>query len=155
MSAAKPAVLFLCTGNSARSQLGEALLRELAGARFDVRSAGTEPKGVHPLTRSVLAERGIDGECLRSKTLAQALEQGPLPGGRLEHAFLVCAQAEQRCPQVGSLARHVHAWPFEDPAAEQGDEPRRLAAFRAARDAIEARLRAWLATLDAAARAEA
>lgn len=140
MSAAKPCVLFVCTANAARSQLAEALLRELAGERFEARSAGTRPGGVHPLTRVVLAERGIDASGLRSKSLEEALARGPI-----EYAVLVCARAAESCPNVGALARQVHAWPFDDPAAEAGDEARRLQAFRDARDAIEARLRAWLA----------
>ncbi len=132
--------LFLCTGNSARSQLGEALLRRLAGERFLVYSAGTEPKGVHPLTRRVLDEVGIDTSMHTSKHVREYL-------GRLtvSHVFIVCDEAAKSCPALYPFARHVHRWPFPDPAAAGGSEEQRLAAFRRVRDAIDARLRAWLA----------
>lgn len=133
-------VLFLCTGNSARSQMAEALLRQLAGDRFEVYSAGLEPKGVHPLTRQVLAEIGIDSRDQTSKDLAQFL-------GRVHFGYVitVCANAEARCPIFPGVGVRLH-WPFDDPAAAEGSNEERLAVFRRVRDEIEAQVRTWLAT---------
>ncbi len=133
-------VLFLCTGNSARSQMAEALLRQLASDRFEVYSAGLEPKGVHPLTRQVLAEIGIDSRDQTSKDLAQFL-------GRVHFGYVitVCANAEARCPIFPGVGVRLH-WPFDDPAAAEGSNEERLAVFRRVRDEIEAQVRTWLAT---------
>ena len=134
----KPVVLFLCTGNSARSIMGEAILRRLAGDRFEVMSAGIEPKGVNPLSIRVLQEKGIDTAGLSSKSSVGLL-------GRLAiaHAITVCDNAAQRCPSF-PFALHRHHWPFEDPAAATGMEEERLAVFRRVRDEIERRVREWL-----------
>jgi arsenate reductase len=138
----KSTVLFLCTGNSARSQLAEALLRRLAPEKFDAHSAGTDPKGVHPLTVQVLEEIGVNAAGLRSKGVKEYL--GRLP---VDYLIVVCSDADQKCPTVwpGTLERMF--WPFDDPAAAQGDANERLTAFRRVRDAIDARLRQWLAEL--------
>lgn len=135
----KPAVLFLCTGNSARSQLAEALLRKHGGDRFDVYSAGTEPKGIHPLTVRVLDEAGIDSSGQRSKGVQEFL-------GKLTIAYLiiVCGDADEKCPTGWPGTMHRLFWPFSDPAAVEGSEEERVAAFRSARDTIEARIRQWL-----------
>jgi arsenate reductase len=132
-------VLFLCTGNSARSQVAEALLREYAGDHFDVYSAGLEPKGIHPYTRQVMHEMGIDLSGQRSKHLNEYI--GKL---RFEHLITVCGNAEQACPTFPGAGRRQH-WPFDDPAAVEGSEEHKLAAFREVRDQIGRRVRAWLA----------
>jgi arsenate reductase len=136
----KPRVLFLCTGNSARSQMAEAFLRRSAGDRFEVYSAGLEPKGIHPYTRQVLAEVGIDISDQTSKDLSQFL-------GRVHFGYLitVCSNAEARCPVFPGVSVRLH-WPFDDPAAVEGSEAERLACFRRVRDEIKARIEAWLAT---------
>jgi arsenate reductase len=139
---AKTKVLFLCTGNSARSQMGEALLRHRAGDRFEVYSAGLEPKGLNPDTVRVLAEMGLDASGQTSKPLSQYL-------GRLHFGYviIVCADADAKCPTVFPGMGQRLRWPFEDPAAETGPDEVRLAKFRQVRDQIDQRILAWLAEL--------
>lgn len=134
----KERVLFLCTGNSARSQMAEALLCRLAGDRYDVYSAGLEPKGVHPLTIKVLEELDIPTDKLVSKPLTTYL-------GKVHFSYLitVCGNAEERCPIFPGMGTRLH-WPFEDPAAFEGTEEARLGKFRQVRDAIENKLKNWL-----------
>ncbi len=145
MTAVKPNVLILCTGNSARSQIGEALLRHYAGDRFEVFSAGTEPKGMNPYTPRVMQERGIDVSQQWSKSISEYM--GKIP---FRYVITVCGHADQNCPAAlwahGGLRMH---WPFDDPAAAQGSDEDKLAAFRTVRDQIEARVLAWLYELDA------
>jgi arsenate reductase len=131
-------VLFLCTGNSARSQMAEAFLRLYGGARFEAHSAGLEPRGINPYTRRVLAEVGVDMSDQTSKDLTVYL-------GRTHFGYLitVCSNAEARCPIFPGVATRLH-WPFDDPAAVEGTDEDKLAAFRRVRDAIEARILAWL-----------
>ena len=135
----RPRVLFLCTANSARSQLAEALLRHLAGDRFDACSAGTHPSHVHPMSIRVLAEAGVSTEGLSSTSIEAALEGGPV-----QHAFAVCAAAAESCPVLVDAVGRVVPWPFDDPQT-QGPEAEQLASFRATRDLIHARIQAWLA----------
>ena len=116
-------VLFVCTGNSARSVLAEALLRHQGGDRFEVHSAGTEPKGINPLTLRVLADAGIDASWARSKSVAEFL------GQRFDYVVTVCDQARQSCPVFPGVHETLH-WGYEDPAAAEGTEEERLAAFR-------------------------
>jgi arsenate reductase len=130
-------VLFLCTGNSCRSQMAEALLRERAGDRFEAYSAGTEPKGVHPLTIQVLKEIGIDTSKLRSKNLTE-LNITP------HHVITVCGNAESRCPTLPGVTDRQF-WPFDDPPAFQGTDEEKLAKFRQVRDQIDQRIEQWLA----------
>ena len=134
----KTRVLFLCTGNSARSQMAEALLRKYAGDRFEVHSAGLEPKGVHPLTVRVLDEIGADTSLLTSKPLTTYM-------GKVHFGYLitVCSNADERCPIFPGMGVRLH-WPFEDPAAFQGSDAEKLARFREVRDQIDARIRAWI-----------
>ena len=131
-------VLFLCTGNSARSQMAEAFLRKHGADRFEAYSAGLEPKEIHPLTRQVLAERGIDMADQYAKDLAEYM-------GRVHFGYLitVCDRAEQRCPIFPGMGLRLH-WPFEDPAGVAGSEEEKLAVFRRVRDQIEARVLDWL-----------
>ncbi len=134
-------VLFVCTGNSARSIMGEALLRHLASDRFEAFSAGMEPKGVNPLTLQVLHERGIDTTGLTSKDTMEFLGQA-----RVHYAIVVCDKAQQSCPRIQPFALHTLYWPFPDPAAATGTEEERLEVFRAVLLQIEATLEEWLAT---------
>lgn len=134
----KRKVLFLCTGNSARSQIGEALLRQLAGDRFEVYSAGLEPKGVHPLTVAALKEEGIDVGGAESTDVRDYL--GKI---NFDDLISVCGHADTHCPDFPGVQRRYH-WPFEDPAAAQGSEAEQLAVFRKVRDQIKAKLEAWL-----------
>ncbi|HXJ34899.1 MAG TPA: arsenate reductase ArsC [Candidatus Eisenbacteria bacterium] len=139
MATDKPCVLFLCTHNSARSQMGEALLRHLAGDRYRACSAGTEPSTVHPLTLRVLEEAGIATEGLRSKSVDSILGKASI-----RTAIMVCAQAAESCPRIYPVAREVLHWELDDPSRVRGSEELRLAAFRRTRDEIAGRLRDWL-----------
>ncbi len=134
----KPKVLFLCTGNSARSQLAEGLLRALAGEQFEVFSAGTEPKGnILPEVQQVMREVGIDISSQRSKSVMEYL-------GKVNFGYVitVCSDAEENCPAVFlNMGTHEH-WPFDDPA--KFDEDQRLESTRRVRDQIDQRLRLWL-----------
>ena len=134
----KPRVLFLCTGNSARSQMAEAFLRKHAGDRFEVHSAGLEPKGIHPLTRQVMEEVGLPLDGHRSKSLDEYFMKV-----QIGYFITVCSDAETRCPTMPGVGARLY-WPFEDPAAFEGTEEERLAKFRQVRDQIEARILAWL-----------
>ncbi len=136
---ARPRVLFLCTGNTARSQMAEAFLRTLAPDRYEAFSAGLDARGVSRLAVEVMAERGIDISAQRSKPLHDYL-------GRLHFGYLitVCDRAERECPTFPGMGTRLY-WPFHDPAAAVGSEEERREIFREVRDAIEARIRAWLA----------
>lgn len=116
-------VLFVCTGNSARSVMAEALLRHHGGDRFEVHSAGTEPKGVNPLTLRILAEAGIDASFARSKSVKEFL------GQPFDYVVTVCDQARQVCPVFPGVHESLH-WGYEDPAAADGTDEQRMAVFR-------------------------
>jgi arsenate reductase (thioredoxin) len=133
-------VLFLCTGNSARSQMAEAFLRQRAGDRFEVHSAGLEARGINPYTVRVMEELGYDLGEQRSKDFTEYL-------GKQHFGYLitVCVQAEERCPSTFlGVSRRIH-WPIDDPAAFEGSEEEILGQFRRARDEIAAHVEAWLA----------
>jgi arsenate reductase len=138
----KQRVLILCTGNSARSQMAEGLLRALAGDRFEVFSAGSKPSSVNGLAIAVMDERGIDIRSHRSKHLNEYLSQP------FDYVITVCDNAAETCPLFPGPARRIH-WSFPDPAAVQGTEAKRLASFRQVRDAIETQLKNWLTELAA------
>ena len=116
-------VLFVCTGNSARSIMAEALLRKHGGDRFEVSSAGTEPRGVNPLTLRVLDEAGIDASWARSKSVDEFL------GDPFDFVITVCDQARQACPVFPGVHESLH-WGYEDPAEATGTDEERLAVFR-------------------------
>jgi arsenate reductase len=116
-------VLFVCTGNSARSVMAEALLRHRGGRDFEVHSAGTEPKGINPLTLKTVAEAGIDASWARSKSVTEYL------GQRFDYVVTVCDQARQVCPVFPGVHQSLH-WGYEDPAEATGTEEHRLAVFR-------------------------
>ncbi|MGZ7040681.1 MAG: arsenate reductase ArsC [Thermoanaerobaculia bacterium] len=127
-------VLFLCTHNSARSQMAEALLRQQGGSRFEVRSAGTEATRVHPLAIAAMREVGVDITTQRSKTLDQYL------GEDFDFIITVCDQANERCPNFPGAPERIH-WSIEDPSKSAGSEEQRLQAFRRVRNEIAGRLR--------------
>ena len=134
----KPRVLFLCSGNSARSQMAEAFTRAYAGDHVDAYSAGLEPKEIHPLTIRVMQERGFDLTGQRAKGLGEFL-------GKVHFGYLVtvCERAQEMCPVFPGVAIRIF-WPFEDPAQAVGAEEERLTAFRRIRDAIDDRVRSWV-----------
>jgi arsenate reductase (thioredoxin) len=135
----KPAVLFLCTHNAARSQMTEALLRRHADHRFEAFSAGLQPTEVHPLNRQVLTEVGIDPSGLRSKSVHEFM-------GRVtvRHAIVVCEETEPACPRVFPFAVETLRWPFADSTqAEDGPDLQLARSRRVLRD-IEARVCAWV-----------
>lgn len=133
-------VLFLCTGNSARSQMAEAFLRRYGGDRYEVHSAGLDPRGINPLTIQVMREIGYDLSPYESKGIKQYL-------GKVLFQYLitVCAEAEKSCPTVWPGVSHRLHWLFEDPAAFEGSEEERLAKFREVRDQIEHKVKEWVA----------
>lgn len=142
MSKSKYTILVLCTGNSARSQMAEYLFRKHAGDRFNVCSAGTEPKGVNPFTVRAMKEIGIDMSDARSKNLDEFL-------GKLAVHILVvvCNDADQKCPAVWPGVLERLFWPFEDPAAATGSDEVRMESFRRVRDVIDAKIQTWLKSL--------
>jgi arsenate reductase (thioredoxin) len=131
-------VLFLCTGNSARSQMAEALLRRYAGDQFEVYSAGLEPKGINPYTVQVMTEVGLDLSQHTSKDVFQYL-------GHVNFGYIitVCSNAEARCPIFPGISYRLY-WPFDDPAAVEGTDDEKLVKFREVRDQIDERIRVWL-----------
>lgn len=130
----KRRVLILCTGNSARSQMAEGLLRHDGGAAFEVFSAGTKPSHVRPEAIEVMREIGIDISGHRSKSVDEFL------GQQFDYVITVCDNAKEHCPVFPGNVQLIH-WSFEDPAAVTGDAATRLAAFRRVRDQLRERLR--------------
>jgi arsenate reductase len=126
-------VLFICTGNSARSQIAQALLQQAGGDDFVVESAGTEPTGVNPYTVRVLAESGIDWSRAASKPLA------PFVVEPWDYVITVCDRARQACPVFPGRPDAFH-WDLEDPAEVQGTDEERLAAFRRTRVELTERI---------------
>jgi arsenate reductase len=136
----KAKVLFLCTGNSARSQMAQSFLREYGGERFEAYSAGTEPKGIHPYTYRVMEEVGISLSGQQSKHVKEYM-------GKVHFGYLItlCGEAEESCPTTfPGIGRRLR-WSFEDPSAFMGSEDEKLAKFRQVRDQIEQHIKAWLA----------
>jgi len=131
---AKKRVLFLCTGNSARSQMAEGLLRHLAGERFEVFSAGTHPKGLHPRSIEAMEELGIDISRQTSKDVSIYTSDA------FDYVITVCDRAKQHCP-VFPGAEPIH-WGFDDPA--EAPPNRQMETFRRVRDEIQQRLRLFL-----------
>jgi len=132
-------VLFLCTHNSARSQMAAGLLRHLAGDRFEVASAGTEATRVHPLAIRAMGDVGIDLGLHTSKTVDSLLDRP------WDYVITVCDSANERCPLFPGRTTRLH-WSFDDPSQATGTEDERLDTFRRVRDEIRARLGAWLTT---------
>ena len=139
----KTKILFLCTGNSARSQMAEAFVRQYAADRFEPYSAGLAPSAINPYTVLVMREVGIDLDAHRSKDVTEYM-------GRMHFGYLitVCAQAEQNCPSsFPGVSQRLH-WAFEDPAAFVGSEEATLRKVREVREQIDERIRMWLAEHD-------
>ncbi|MBK6940842.1 MAG: helix-turn-helix domain-containing protein [Planctomycetes bacterium] len=137
----RPRVLFVCSRNSARSQIAEAILRRDAGDHFEVCSAGLSPREIDPMTRKVIEERGLPTGGLTSKDLGQFLGKSPI-----HVAIVVCEAANDHCPKIVPFAARLLFWPFVDPVTADGAPRRRLQRFREVRDAIEERIARWLAT---------
>lgn len=139
-SAGRPspiAVLFVCNGNSARSQIAEALLSRYGGQDFDALSAGTRPRAVHPLALRVLAEVGIDWRAARAKSVTELLDR------RFDYVVTLSNSAREECPTLAGPHSSLH-WHLDDPAEVEGPEERRLEAFRATRTELTVRLRPFI-----------
>src|SRR5512147_988879 len=136
----KQKILFLCTGNSARSQMAEAFIRKYADDRFEAHSAGLEPKGLNPFTVKVMNEVGIDVSGQTSKGVDTYL-------GKMLFQYLVtvCDDADKNCPTVWPGVNTRMHWSFQDPAAVEGTEAEKLAKFREVRDLIDQKIQNWLA----------
>jgi len=130
-------VLVLCTGNSARSQMGEGLFREEGGGGYEVSSAGTRPSQVRPEAIAVMREIGIDISGHRAKSVDE------FAGQEFDFVVTVCDSARDNCPVFPGATQRIH-WSLEDPAAVQGTEEERLAAFRRIRDQLRDRVRTFL-----------
>jgi len=130
-------VIFVCTHNSARSQMAEGMLRAWGGDRFEALSAGTEATRVRPEAIAVMREIGIDIGGQVSKTLE------PFLGESFAWLITVCDQAKEACPTIPGVRQQAH-WSIDDPSVVEGDEPARLAAFRAARDRLRDRLHMFM-----------
>lgn len=129
MADQKQSILILCTGNSARSQMAEGIIRNLFGDRFEVFSAGTHPSIVRPEAITAMAEVGIDISHHRSKSIEE------FAGREIDYVLTVCDNARENCPYFPAKTKMIHH-SFEDPAAVEGDEETRVAAFRRVRDQI-------------------
>ncbi|MGP8079389.1 MAG: arsenate reductase ArsC [Dehalococcoidales bacterium] len=132
-------VLFLCTANSARSQIAEAFLRFYAGDRYEAYSAGIEPKEIHPFTIKVMDEIGIDIRSQKSKALKDYM-------GKIHFGYLitVCSEADEKCPTTFPGMGQRLRWDLEDPAKFTGTEEQKLAKFREIRDQIGMRVKKWV-----------
>ena len=130
-------VLFLCTGNSCRSQMAEGLLRSLGGGACEAFSAGTEPHGLNPMAVEAMREIGIDISGHRSESVEV------YSGQTFDHVITVCDHARETCPLLPGGEQHH--WSFDDPAAATGSRGERMAVFRRVRDEIAARLRQFAA----------
>jgi arsenate reductase len=132
----KTRILVLCTGNSARSQMGEALFRAEAGADYDVFSAGARPSTVRPEAIAVMREIGIDISAHRSKSVDE------FAGLSFDFVLTVCDNARDNCPVFPGATKWIH-WSLEDPATVEGTTDERLAAFRRVRDQLRERVKAF------------
>ncbi len=137
-------VLILCTGNSARSQMAEGLLRHIASQQVEVSSAGTHPIGVNPLAIEVMREIGIDISAQRSKSVSE------FEGRRFDTVITVCDRAAEECPVFPGAPQRLH-WSVPDPAAVSGSPEEKHRAFHDVRDALEQRLREFLRSQAASA----
>jgi arsenate reductase len=135
----KAKVLFLCIGNSARSQMAEAFLRKYGGDQFEVFSAGTEPIGIHPYTARVMEEVGISLSGHSSDHIKEYM-------GRVNFAYVIilCEEAEEQCPTTFPGITQRLTWSFEDPSAVKESDDKKLKKFREVRDKIEERIKSWL-----------
>ena len=132
----KQRVLILCTGNSARSQMAEGLLRDIAGDRFEVASAGVSPSSVRQEAIEVMKEAGIDISSHTSKSVDELMDQ------EFDYVITVCDNANEQCPVFPGKTTRIH-WSFEDPAEAEGSLEERLKVFRSAREKIREKLKAF------------
>ncbi|MFX0106354.1 MAG: arsenate reductase ArsC [Candidatus Hodarchaeota archaeon] len=134
----KPNVIFLCTGNSARSQMAEAFLKKYANEHFEVYSAGFEPQGINPFTLKVMEELDYNLKNQYSKELKEFL-------GKVHFGIVitVCEKAEKTCPIIPGVSTRLF-WSFEDPEAFEGTEQERINKFRQVRDQIHEQIQLWL-----------
>lgn len=140
MNDRKPVVLFLCSENSCRSQMAEAILKKYAGDVFEVHSAGLDPADeIHPLACEVMEEIGLPLHEQKPEGVDQYLGEVAV-----RYAIIVCGRAAEKCPRTWPGMSHRLEWPFEDPAQFEGSEQEKLVKFREVRDQIDARLKAWL-----------
>jgi arsenate reductase (thioredoxin) len=133
-------VMFVCTGNSARSQMAEGFARYLGGGRVEAHSAGVEPSRLNPVAVAVMREKEIDISGHRTKAFDWELAR------QMDAVVTVCGHANETCPVLPPEVKRLH-WPLEDPAAATGAEPEILAKFREIRDQIEARVQDLLREL--------
>ena len=133
----KQRVLILCTGNSARSQMAEGIMRHVAGKSYEIESAGIAPSAVRPEAIEVMAEIGIDISNHRSKSIAEFLD------ATFDYIITVCDNAKATCPVFSGSAERIH-WSFVDPAAEEGSLDERLEVFRQVRDEIANRIKTFV-----------
>jgi arsenate reductase (thioredoxin) len=132
-------VLFLCTGNSACSQIAEAILEQVGGADFAVESAGTQPRGINPVTLRVLAEAGIDWSAATSKSV------GEFRNRPFDYVITVCDRAREACPVFAGADQSFH-WDLADPAEVEGTDDVRAAAFRATYAELRGRIERFVRT---------
>ncbi len=137
----KPGVLFVCSHNSARSQMAEGWLKHLAGDRFEVASAGVDPGVLNPLSVRAMAEVGIDISQNRAEGIASYLGRW-----KVDYLIVVCDKASQTCPRIWPGVCERLDWSFDDPSAAHGSEAERLAVFRRVRDEIRERVEEWIET---------
>lgn len=136
----KRRVLFVCIHNSARSQMAEAFLKELAGDRFEVESAGLEPGELNPIVVEVMNEVGIDISQNKTKSALDFYKQGK----RYDYVITVCDESQsERCPVFPSIIERIH-WEFDDPSRFEGPHEEKLEKIRKVRDAIKKRIEKWL-----------
>jgi len=136
-------VLFVCLHNSARSQMAEAYLRRLGGGRFEVTSAGFEPRPINPLVVDAMLEEGFDLSRVQAHSVFDLYTEGRL----FDYVIAVCDEAtSQRCPVFPGVTKRLN-WPFPDPALSEGSDAQRLQGVRAIRDSIRGRIKDWLKEL--------
>ena len=134
----KKNLIVICTGNSVRSQMAEAIFRKYAGEHFNVYSAGLDPHGINPYTVRIMEEAGYDLSTQRSKNLREYY--GKI---NFDTVITVCSNAEQNCPTIPGVKNKLH-WPFEDPAAATGSDEEILEKFRIVRDQVELKIKKYL-----------
>jgi arsenate reductase len=136
----KTRVLFVCTHNSARSQMAETFLNALGQGRFEAESAGLEPRGINPLVVEVMKEIGFDVSKKPSSSVLEFFKQGRL----YHHVIFVCDKStEEQCPIFPGLGKR-HSWPFPDPSRLEGTHEEKLAQTRKIRDDIKSRIDCWI-----------
>jgi arsenate reductase len=138
----KQKVLFICVHNSARSQMAETYLKDFAGDRFDVESAGFEPGVINPLVVEVMKEEGYDLSQNTTQSVFDLFKEGKL----YDHVITVCDESSgQQCPVFPGITSRLH-WPFADPSSFEGTWDEKLAQTREVRDTIKAKIKGWISS---------